>query len=301
MLPPGVYPATVTPYQDSGEVDVPSLLRLLAYFEAAGCEGVVLAGTNGEGPSLAAVEKRDLLRTAVEGRGKLKLILGISTPSLSEAKWSCSQAAKSGADAVLLMAPGAFRQASASAVEAWLFEVVSDSPVPVLVYNFPKMCGFSLSAETIHRLSKLEAMIGVKDSSGERDNLASYRAAVDPDHCLFVGDETLLLEALQAGWTGTISGAANTLPTGLCRVLREWTAGDSDQAETWFRLVEPVIRAVRSHPQPATNKAVLHALGVISSPTPRLPLEVSDPRAVLEELEKTLGVRAGELGFPLRS
>lgn len=288
----------MTPFLDSGEVDVPSLLRLLAYFEAAGCEGVVLAGTNGEGPSLAAVEKRDLLRTAAQGRGRLRLILGISTPSLTEAKWLCSQAAKSGADAVLLMAPGAFRQAPLSAVEAWLFEVVSGSPVPVLVYNFPKMCGFSLSAEAIHRLSKLDAMIGVKDSSGERDNLVSYRAAVAKDQSLFVGDETLLMEALQAGWTGTISGAANTLPTGLCRVLREWTAGAVDQAATWFRLVEPVIRAVRSHPQPATYKAVLHALGVISWPTPRLPLEVSDPQAVLEALERALGVRPGELGLP---
>lgn len=297
MFAPGVYPAAVTPFRKDGEIDTPSVLRLLAYFEAAGCRGVVLAGTNGEGPSLAAVEKRDLLRTARSGQGGLKLILGVSTPSLSEADWLCSQAAKKGADAVLLMPPGAFRQATPIAVEKWLAKVIDRSPVPVIVYNFPKMCGFALTAESIARLANLPTMAGVKDSSGEEANLADYRRVLRDDQVLFIGDETLLLKALKAGWTGTISGAANTTPVGLCRVMSEWASSQPEQAELWFDQLLPVLRSVRSHPQPATNKAVLHSLGVIESLEPRLPLEAADPTEVLSVLQDRTGVRVGDLGL----
>src|SRR4051812_46324331 len=108
----GCYPAAVTPFREDGEVDQPGMARLLAWFESQGCAGAVLAGTNGEGPSLSAVEKRDLLRAMLPMRGKLELILGVATPSLSEAIWSCRQVAKAGATAALVMAPGYFREAS---------------------------------------------------------------------------------------------------------------------------------------------------------------------------------------------
>ena len=142
-LPPGVYSAAVTPFDTEGKIDDASVLRLLAYFEASGCSGAVLAGTNGEGPSLSAFEKRELLRVADKGRGKLKLILGIATPSLTEAQWLASQAGKNGADAVLVMPPGYFRRATETGIESWFTAVLESSPVPVLVYNFPKMTGIT--------------------------------------------------------------------------------------------------------------------------------------------------------------
>src|SRR5690349_2804546 len=99
MLEPGVYPASVTPMLSDGQVDMPSVARILAHFKAAGCKGAVLAGTNGEGPSLSAVEKRDLIRIAVPIFPELKVVAGIATPSLDEAIWLASQAHKAGAAA----------------------------------------------------------------------------------------------------------------------------------------------------------------------------------------------------------
>ena len=87
LFAPGVYPAAVTPMDSKQGVDEASLAKLLAWFEAAGCQGVVLAGTNGEGPSLSATEKRELIACAAGMRGKLELILGIATPSIEEAVW----------------------------------------------------------------------------------------------------------------------------------------------------------------------------------------------------------------------
>jgi dihydrodipicolinate synthase/N-acetylneuraminate lyase len=296
MLDTGVYPAAVTPMDANGEIDEPSVARLMAYFEAAGCKGVVLAGTNGEGPSLSAYEKRDLLRLANSCRGELQLVLGIATPSLDEARWSCEQAAKNGAVAVLVMPPSYFRTASEQGIAEW-FETLADrSPVPVLAYNFPRMTGFTMSPEFVARLAAHTNIAGFKDSSGEPANLGDYASSLDgtpgsPNprtRRLFVGDETLLLEALTKGWTGTISGAANCIPQWLSQIV-------AGRDETKFQIALPVIKAIRSQPQPATNKAVLHALGVISTPHPRLPLKAADPAIVLEAMRANLGVTAANL------
>lgn len=287
MLCPGVYPAAVTPMK-AGEFDPASVAKLLAWYEAAGCRGVVLAGTNGEGPSLSAVEKRDLVRLAVPLAGKLDVILGIATPSLPEATWLAGQASKSGAAGLLVMPPAYFRTASESGIEDWLTTLASTSPIPILVYNFPRMTGWTFSAESLARLARHPNIVGAKDSSGEASNLAMYRQAMGPDATLFVGDETLLIDALAAGWQGTISGAANVVPSYLARIVDE-----EDQRAALFELALPVIQALRSHPQPAMNKAVLAALGLINERDVRLPLTPVDPQPVLDVLRARLGIRPG--------
>src|SRR5665213_2761777 len=121
----GVYPASVTPFDAKGRIDLPAIARLMAWFKAAKCAGIVLAGTNGEGPSLSAVEKRDLVRSAVELSDGLEVILGIATPSLDEAIWLCGQTHSAGAHAALVMPPGYFRDVSADGIANW-FEAVMD-------------------------------------------------------------------------------------------------------------------------------------------------------------------------------
>lgn len=292
-LEPGVYPASVTPFDDAGEIDAPSVLRLMSYFEASGCKGVVLAGTNGEGPSLSAYEKRDLLQIACAGRGLLKVVLGVSTPSLSEAGWLCKQAAKHGADAVLLMAPGYFRRASDAGIVEWFEQVIKASEVPILVYNFPKMTGITMTPAMIGYLMQFDNVVGLKDSSGEVSNLESYRAVTPSGKALLIGDETLLPNAIKAGWTGTISGAANLVPGWLVKAVAELTVGDS----TSFKLVEPVIQAIRGQMQPEVNKSVLHVLGVISNPAPRPPLLPVSGDGVLDEMRERLGIDRGHLSL----
>ena len=268
---PGCYPASVTPFRADGETDHPGMARLLAWFESQGCTGAVIAGTNGEGPSLAAVEKRDLLRAMMPVRGKLDLILGIATPSLSEAIWCCKQAAKIGATAALVMPPGYFRTASEEGIYGWFMALMDAADLPVLIYNFPQNTGIPISASLLARLSTHERMAGAKDSSGEAANIASYAEAL-PGKALFVGNETLLLDALRAGWSGTISGAANCIPGWLSQVVGLWHAGDREQAEIKFKLILGAIETFRKSPQPATNKALLQRLGILDSGRLRLPL-----------------------------
>jgi 4-hydroxy-tetrahydrodipicolinate synthase len=285
----GVMPACVTPFDQEGRVDEISMAKLLAFFRANGCSGVVVAGTNGEGPSLSAVEKRDLVRSAVN-LGDLPVILGIATPSLTEATWLCSQAGKSGASGVLVMAPGYFRSASDVGTLNWFRAVAESSPVPVIAYNFPKFTGFTFTETVVAELATMPNIVGFKDSSGERGNLEMFRRAA-PGKSLLVGDETLLWDALAAGWSGSISGAANLLPGWLSRVVAE-------KNESVFQTVLPLVEAIRKGPQPAMNKAVLAVWGILSSGAVRLPLEEVVGAGLAALIEERVGISASKLGIP---
>jgi 4-hydroxy-tetrahydrodipicolinate synthase len=278
----GVYPAAVTPFNERGAIDFPGVARLLARFADKGCKGVVVAGTNGEGPSLTTPEKSELIRFAVAHGGSLEAVLGIASNSVDEAAWLCRQAGDAGCRTVLLMPPSYFREATEEGLESWFRSVLDRSPVNVLIYNFPKRTGLALSPELVHRLGSHDRMVGLKDSSGSRENLAAYAQAV-PGKLLYVGDETLLTEALTAGWSGTISGAANVLPEWLVQVVAEWHA-QQESAEAKFGVILPHIEALRSLPQPAANKRALRELGIIDDDRLRPPLiGMADLPAALSE------------------
>lgn len=294
MLNRGVYPAAVTPFLPSGEIDYASVARLVAYFRAAGCSGLVVAGTNGEGPSLSAVEKRDLLRFAVSQAEGLPVILGIATNSLTEATWLASQARKAGAAAVMVMPPMFFGQASDRDVCSWFRHVADECPT--ILYNFPRLTGRAISAEMLTSLAEHPQVVGLKDSSGDKANIAAYRAA-GPDLCLFQGYEPMLVESLDAGWTGSVSGAANVLPRWLSEVCQGWSSENRASAGAKMAVLKPLLEAVKGAQQPQAHKQVLSEWSVISHAAVRLPLAACGGSGLGAMIEQTLGIRAGELGF----
>ena len=242
------------------------MLKLLSWFKANECTGVVLAGTNGEGPSLSAVEKRDLVREAVR-LTDLPIILGIATPSLEEAVWLSEQARKAGAVGVLVMPPAYFREVPEANIRLWFEALAKRTSSPILLYNFPKRTGITLSAELVAELARVDNIVGLKDSSGESGNLESYRQAF-PSGSLFVGDERLIPEALAQGWSGSISGAANVLPLWLSRATQPGGIAAS-------AFIANILDQVRASGQPMAHKAILKSLGVIGSDAVRLPLTPS--------------------------
>jgi 4-hydroxy-tetrahydrodipicolinate synthase len=123
------------------------------------------------------------------------------------------------------------------------------------------------------------------------ENVHAYAEALaGSDKNLFVGDETLLMQTLGAGWTGTISGAANVLPLWLSQIVAEWDL-DRESAETKFEIIRPALAAIRKSSQPATNKAMLERAGVLPQAAVRLPLlavGVDAADAVWEEVGKLM-------------
>ena len=259
-------PAAVTPFDAEGRVDALSVVRLLAYLRAEGATGVVVAGTTGEGPSLTGFEKRDLVRAGVAHAGGLPVWLGVATPSLEEALWLAREAAKAGAAGVLLMPPFFHRELDPS---PWLRAFLDRSPADTILYHFPRFAPSLVEAAP--RLADHPRFVGLKDSSGEGANLPLF-ARVLPGKRLFVGDETLLPEALAQGWSGTISGAANVL----CREFAGALNDGDESRSVKLRLLLPRLREVRAAPQPMGHKRTLVARGILDRADVRLPLVDGD-------------------------
>lgn len=160
----------------------------------------------------------------------------------------------------------------------------------LILYHHPKLVGVEITPAMAKELAMHQRMIGLKASSGFAELLGAYRAAVPLSKWLFAGDETLLVQALDAGWNGTISGASNVLAPYMTHYLAMPTAAG------WDRL-QRAIQAVRAKPQPETNRAMLHGWGLLSSPVPRLPLVLGDSHLLQQELEELLGTRADRPPF----
>jgi len=272
----GVWPAAVTPMTVDGEIDGPSCARLAAHFSSCGVTGIVVAGTTGEGPSLAAVERRDLLKFFRAG-SDLPLVLGVTTSSLAEACWLANQAQKLGAAGLLVLPPSYFRPVADEQLVGWFRKVAAETALPLLAYNFPQRSGVTISPELLEQLAQIPNVVGVKDSSGDPENIATFAHSM-PAANRFVGDERLLPNALQHGWVGTISGAANVL-------ARHLVAYVNEPSDVRFELIRPVLEAARRSSQPACHKQWLYRKGIIESPALRLPLvESTEP----DELTRSL-------------
>jgi len=241
-------------------------------------DGVVIAGTNGEGPSLSGAEKRDLFQLACANSGRLRVIAGLGTCALSEATWLAKRAAEAKVEMLLVQAPFYFRAASEAGLEAFFDAVLAESGVPALLYNHP-MTGFTLSPEMLTRFAEKHASFtGVKDSSGDLELFRRYRRAL-PGKVVLVGDERLLLRSLEEGGDGTISGLANSTPHLIARQVQE-------RSDTLQRLIDEAVEQLKRHPQPAVHKCVLNSLGLPGG-TLRPPLEPLAPDAA-EDVERFL-------------
>lgn len=261
------FTALVTPFDSRYRADEPALVRLLAWHEANGMDGVVIAGTNGEGPSLSGAEKRDLFQLACSSAGRLRIVAGLGTCALSEATWLARRAAEAGAEMLLVQAPFYFRSASEAGIEAFFDAVLSESALPALLYNHP-MTGFTLAPEMLTRLAeKHSSLAGVKDSSGDIELFRRYRQAL-PGKIVLVGDERLLLHSLHEGGNGTISGLANSMPHLISRQVRE-------RSDALQQLIDEAVERLKRYPQPAVHKCVLNLLGLPGG-TLRPPLEPLD-------------------------
>jgi len=264
----GIYSALVTPMTPDSSLDTAGMVRLLSHARFMALPGVVIAGSTGEGPSLAAVEKRDLVRIACSNHPELKVIIGIATASIVEAVWLAEQSRKAGAIAGLVMPPAYFREADDDAIADWYEELFRRTTLPILIYNFPLRSGRPISPELLYRLSYWDQCIGVKDSSGDPTNLQSFREVIPTGKSLLVGDERLLLRAKEAGWTGSISGASN--------VLGHWlqTIWDTPvlQGQEKLSLIIPALDTLRKASLPSIAKSILRDMGIVDCAQVRLPL-----------------------------
>ena len=261
----GVWPAALTPFDERLAVDVPRLVRHCQALLRAGCRGISLFGTTGEGTALSADERRAALEAVIAaGIPADRLIPAVGCCDVPTTVALSAHAARQGAAAVLALPPfypkdspeeGIYRHFS-SVIER-LGAMPGLRAPKVCLYNFPFHTGVTLSPRLVRRLADAfpRVVTAIKDSSADWPLSAAYLEAL-PDLDVFVGDENSILKARGRNGSGAISGMANIMAPTLISLVegpRAKAAGIDD-------IVHKAVQAMDGRPFIATMKAAVAAL-----------------------------------------
>jgi 4-hydroxy-tetrahydrodipicolinate synthase len=289
----GVTAPIVTPMDERGEVVPDAAGALLARLAAAGVDALLLAGSTGEGHALDAVSLAALTgsvstvwRTETSGRGRV--FVNVSAPSTAEALRRAEAVADHAPDAVVLSPPYYFIHTEAELVAH--YEAAGSLGMPVIAYNVPRYTSNPLTRPVLAELVRMPWMVGIKDSSGDRELLAdtcALAAGSDGRFTVSQGDEGSLDAGLRLGAQGIVPGVANLAARRCVELYRATQAGDWDEAA---RAQEDLRRVARIHQVRrgvVSMKAALSLLGIVPPhvSAPFLPLTADE----MARLETVLG------------
>ena len=273
----GIYAALVTPLDEQGNVDYDTLDRLVDFVLECRVDGVAVGGGTAEYPHFEVEDRKRLIsRAAARVQGRGRLLAGIGASSIHTTLKLGEHAVQAGSHALLLPMPHFFRYDQHD-LSAFCATVSRALQAPCLLYNLPAFTN-ALEPETAIQLLRTEEyLVGIKDSSGDRQTLARLaQARAEQDFSLVVGDDALILDALEAGWDGVVSGIACFLPELLVAHYRSYRAGDYATSRYCQVLVDQLIEEIIKLPIPWGIRMGLEVRGI---PTGPLPLPLSSVRA----------------------
>lgn len=260
----GIFAPLATPFAANGEIDTNAFAFNIRAHLDAGLNGVVIAGSTGEAALLDESERSSLVEVAREivPRGKT-LIVGAGAESTRYAIRLAKNAASRGADAVLVVAPHYYSSVMTSDVLLKHYRAVADaSPIPVILYNIPKYMHFALPPHVVAELARHQNIIGIKDSSGNREMFAGFAEAKSPSFSPISGSGALLHYALGVGATGGILGVSLFAPSLALELHSAMKRGDTAAAAHAQDKLAPLHMRIVAELGVAGVKAALDAVGL---------------------------------------
>lgn len=210
----GIFPPLVTPLTADGQLDGDALERLIEHALDGGVRGLFLLGTTGEAPHLSRSVRRDVIQRACRAvNGRCPVLVGVSDTSIADAVNLARFAAEHGADGVVAAPPYYFPISQDELVE-YMRQLAAEVPLPLLLYNMPRMTKVEFSIDAVRRLMAIPGIVGLKDSAGDLESFSKLLKVCRErdDWSVFIGPEHLLCAAIGMGADGGICGGANVHP-----------------------------------------------------------------------------------------
>jgi 4-hydroxy-tetrahydrodipicolinate synthase len=282
--------AMITPFHPDGSVNYDAARQVARHVCDDGSDGVVVAGTTGESPTLDDEEKLELVRAVREAIPGRAVVAGTGTYDTRHSVALSRRAMEAGADAVLAVVPyynkppqeGMFQHFRAIAEVA-----------PVIMYNIQSRSAINMTAATTLRCAELPNVIGVKEASGDLTQMGLVCAAAPAGFSVWSGDDNLTLPLLAVGGVGVISVIGHLAGSAMRALIDAFAAGRNDEARRIHLGLLPVLQALMTTaPNPVPLKSAMNALGFAAGPF-RLPL-VPLSQADLDRVLTVIGA-AGEL------
>jgi 4-hydroxy-tetrahydrodipicolinate synthase len=261
----------VTAFHDDGSVDLDGTARVASHLVDNGNDGLVVSGTTGESPTTTTEEDGQALRAVIDAVGdRAKVVAGVGTNNTATSVELIEQAEKLGADGALLVTPY-YNKPTQEGLYQHYRAIASKTSLPIIVYNVPGRTGCNVEPRTLARLAEIPNIVGVKEASGNMQQMCEVCRAVPDGFTVLCGDDALALPLMAIGGRGVISVASNLVPDRMARMVNAALAGDFAAARAEHHALLPLmlVNFVESNPIPV--KAALAMLGLCEA-VYRLPM-----------------------------
>ena len=277
----GAMVALVTPFSAKGGsasggknlvVDEKKLKEIVEFQIKNGTSAIVPCGTTGESATLSYEEHERVIELVIKTVNKrVPVIAGTGSNNTIEAIMLTAHAKSSGADASLQVTPY-YNKPTQEGIYRHFKSIAEEIDLPVIIYNIASRTGVNITPETMARLSKVKNIVGVKESSGNLEQMSLIRALCGEDFDLISGDDALTLPLLAIGGTGVISVVSNIVPADVSEMVSMFKKGDIAGAQRVHYKLLPLIKAMFIETNPIPVKTAMALMGMIDTPDLRLPM-----------------------------
>jgi len=261
--------AMLTPFKADGSVDYQAAERLAVLLTADGSDGVVVSGTTGESPTLTDDEKVELVKAIKKAIPGKTVVAGTGSNDTHHSVKLSERAMKAGADALLAVVPYYNKPPQEGMYQH--FKAISEVG-PTIMYNIQGRTAINMTAATTLRCAELPGIVGVKEASGDLDQVGLVCAGKPEGFNVWSGDDSWTLPVLAAGGIGVICVVSHIAGRSMKKMIDAYTQGDNETARRIHSGLLPVIKALMTTASnPVPIKSVLNSLGFPAGPF-RLPL-----------------------------
>lgn len=266
-----VLTAMVTPFNKDQTIDFEQVKKLARHLVQSGSDGLVLAGTTGESPTLSKDEKVELFRVVVEEVGGDAIVIAGTGGNNTAASVELTRAAeKVGVDGVLQVGPY-YNKPSQEGLYQHFKTIAASTNLPVMLYNIPGRTAVNILPQTVIRLAEIENITAIKEASGSLDQVSELRRAL-PDHfAIYSGDDSMTLPIMSLGGKGVVSVAAHIVGPKIQEMVNAFTSGNVTMATKIHSSLYPVFKILFITTNPVPVKAAMNMLGWKVG-APRLPM-----------------------------
>jgi 4-hydroxy-tetrahydrodipicolinate synthase len=283
--------AIVTPFAEGGSVNFDSFKRLCVHLVENGSDGVVVAGTTGEAPTLSDEERLGLFAAAIEAVGdRANVVAGTGTYSTAHSVHLTREAHKLGVDAFLVVTPY-YNKPPVRGIVAHFEAIATVTDKPIVVYNIPQRVVINLEPDTLAELAEIPNVQYVKQATTDLDQ--ARRVVSESGLILLAGGDELLLPFLELGAKGGILVYTHIVGPRVRELVTRYADGDAEGAREIEKELAPIIEAL-SVANPIPVKAALNMLGhdVGGHRLPLLEATEAEKTALRGALERA-GILAG--------
>ncbi len=291
-----VLTAMVTPFKNDMSMDYDRAADLALALVESGSDGVVVAGTTGESPTITMREQAELFRVVRKAVGSRGVVIGgAGANSTSECLELSHYAQSAGCDGLLLVAPY-YNKPSQEGMYQHFKYVAERVEIPIILYNIPGRCSVNIDPATTARLAEIPTVVGIKEACGVMDQVTDIISRVGPEFAIYSGDDSVTLPLMSLGGVGVVSVAGHIVGRQIQTMISCFVDGHVARAAALNAKLFPFFKSLFITTNPVPVKTALKLAGWDCGGV-RLPLinateaEIAVIRAALDALEAGVDIK----------